>query len=123
MREVLEDADMSVPITLLHDDGSETVTRGIVGRSPLIVEDLDAPSKLSAWVTSPANDALRSLKSWSRGGTVPATFTRSMETEPTEGALYGDLMSATTEYALRFARAVAGVADFDPVDFAIADFG
>ena len=122
MREVLEDADMSVPITLLHDDGSESVTRGIVGRFPLIVGDLDAPSKLSAWVSSPANEALVFEARVTRRDGASDVYTV-METEPTEGALYGDLMSATTEYALRFARAVAGVADFDPVDFAVADFG
>ena len=122
MREVLEDAEMSVPITLLHDDGSESVMRGIVGRFPLIVGDLDAPSKLSAWVSSPANDALVvQARVTRRDGAIDAYTV--LETEPTEGALYGDIMSATTEYALRFAGAVAALADFDPADFSAADFG
>lgn len=122
MREVLEDADLSVPITLLHDGGSESATRGIVGRAPLIVDELDAPAKLSAWVPSPANeDRVREVQVTRRDG-VRDVYTV-LQIEPTTGAQYGNAMSETTEYGLRLIGVADTARDFDPADFSSADYG
>ena len=121
MREVLQDADLAVPIALIHEGGAETVTSGVVGRAPTGVDELQAPSRLSAWVPTPSRTERVQRVRVSRPDGA-ADIYRALEIEPTTGALYGNAMSETTEYLLRFDETAGLSVDFDPADFDTADF-
>ena len=118
MHEVLEDADLSFAVTLLHEDGTATATRGVIGQQPEGVGDIDAPSRLSCWVPTPASvSRVAQLRLERTLGTED--LYRILGIEPVAGALYD-----TTEFSVRFVsgQSALGQQDFAASDFAIADF-
>ena len=119
---------LSVPIVLVHEDDDEnesgrTPTRGTVARLPENAEDLNAPSGLNAWTSTPVNtDRVREVIV-----TDPLTGARDtylvLSEEPVGGALYSSVAWRTTRYGLREVSLGAPMMiDFSELDFAAADF-
>ena len=92
---------VGVDLMLQHEDGSESLARGVLGREPVTDENLQAPSELSAWAKTPANESRVT------GVLVPAAVAgteqrfRVLEIEPHAGALYSRHGRATTQYRVR----------------------
>ena len=133
MNPALVDEDLSVPIVLIHYDGSETSTRGTVARYAQSEGQLDGAfsrSARNAFVPSPASDVAVSHVRVTDPGTGVAAVYRALDAEPLAGALWatGALLGETTRYQLLEhagdipASAIGTLFDFDPADFAAADF-
>ena len=122
MNAVLENSgplSLSVPITLEHDDGTETVTRGTVAfrpeRDTLFGED-GKGSGWNLWTSTPATDS-RVTRAHVRAPSGTLTF-QSLYSERITGALFGSVKRDTTRSQVCPVEVdVSASVDFDSSDF------
>lgn len=116
---VLSDPDLSVPITLVHENGSETATRGVVGRRPAGATGFEGSfddTGLTAWTPPPASRSpVASVR-------VADTEYETLESDETMGAVFASGAFGSARFLLREASAVTTARDFDPIDFSTEDF-
>ena len=119
LREVLTDADLSVPIRVVFEDGSEHETRGRVAYKPPI-DSLDL-SEWNAWIPTPEIASRAARLHVTRGGVVGVFEV--LYPERHGDAPYAVVSHDATRYQIcPVESAASATVDFDPVDFDIADF-
>ena len=108
----------SVEITLRHEDGSETRTRGTRVENPLVRDDLNALTGLHCFVSPPSNRSRVDTVILPAIGTDALTSYEQLEVEITASVL-----SSTARYALReIGIVVNSMTDFSDADFSETDF-
>ena len=92
---------VAVDLTLQHEDGSSSPARGVLGREPAGEGELQAPSELSAWAKTPANESRVTgvIVSAAVAGTEQRFGV--LEVEPHAGALYSKHSREVTQYQVR----------------------
>ena len=122
---VLSDPDITAAITLTHEDGSQTPTRGQLTRGPERIDAAEAPGRLMVHAGTPANSS-RVLTITALNGQVWDALESEAEAPGLETLVFDiDENWASTRYYVRRASGpvpVTDMVDFDPADFASADF-
>ena len=123
---VLEGSEFSVPITLHHYGGAETVTRGIFTRLPYSkgqFEGAFSESGGNAWVSTPATRTEVEWVDVTNPATDVVTRYRALDEQRVRGPQLGSAPTESTRYQLiETTGPVVTPRDFSEVDFG-GDFG
>ena len=115
---------LSIPVTLHHDDGTETGTRATFGRAPADPTGLDdsfSETGIACWTPAPASSSrVRTIDASPAVGD-PVSYAV-IESDRTEGAVHSAIGWSTVRHLLREIAAAGSSVDFDLADFLGADF-